>query len=64
VAIGDCAILEDSIVGATGAVASGGYVIGLCTGTHCAPDHADRLRAVGVDAIAGDYTALRGLLAM
>ncbi|MBN8809033.1 MAG: HAD family phosphatase [Sphingomonas sp.] len=64
VAIGDCAILEDSIVGATGAVASGGYVIGLCAGTHCAADHGDRLRAVGVDAIATDFAAVRALLAM
>jgi HAD superfamily hydrolase (TIGR01509 family) len=55
VAIADCAIIEDSIVGATGAVASGGYVIGLCAGSHCAPDHADRLRGVGVDAIAADF---------
>ena len=55
VAIADCAIIEDSPVGATGAVASGGYVIGLCAGTHCAPDHADRLRAIGVDAIADDF---------
>ncbi len=46
--IADCAIIEDSPVGATGAVASGGYVIGLCAGNHCAPDHADRLRALGV----------------
>ncbi|MGR6330694.1 HAD family hydrolase [Sphingomonas sp. XXL09] len=51
-----CAILEDSPVGATGAVASGGFVIGLVAGTHCGPGHADRLRAIGVDAIARDFT--------
>jgi HAD superfamily hydrolase (TIGR01509 family) len=62
VAIGDCAIIEDSIVGATGAVASGGYVIGLCAGTHCAPDHRDRLKAVGVDAIAANFDEVRSLL--
>ena len=33
VAIADCAIIEDSPVGATGAVASGGHVIGLCAGS-------------------------------
>ncbi|MBI0475841.1 HAD family phosphatase [Sphingomonas sp. MA1305] len=50
-----CAILEDSPVGATGAVASGGFVIGLVAGAHCGPGHADRLRAIGVDAIARDF---------
>ena len=62
VAIADCAIIEDSIVGATGAVASGGYVIGLCAGSHCAPDHADRLRAVGVQAVASDFAEVARLV--
>ena len=44
VRIEDCAILEDSPVGATGAVASGGHVIGMCMGTHCAIGHDQRLR--------------------
>jgi len=64
VAIADCAIIEDSIVGATGAVASGGFVIGLCAGNHCAPDHADRLRAVGVQAVASNFTEVTKLLEM
>jgi HAD superfamily hydrolase (TIGR01509 family) len=63
VAIERCAILEDSPVGATGAVASGGYVIGLVAGTHCAPGHDERLRAIGVDAIAHDFDAVSVLLA-
>lgn len=63
VPIADCAILEDSPVGATGAVASGGYVIGLCAGSHCAPGHADRLRAIGVDAVAADFAEVHRLLA-
>ena len=62
VAIEDCAIIEDSPVGATGAVASGAYVIGLVAGSHCAPDHADRLRATGVDAIARDFAEVSALL--
>lgn len=48
-------ILEDSPVGVTGAVASGATVIGLCAGSHCALDHADRLRALGVQHIATDF---------
>lgn len=57
-----CAILEDSPVGATGAVASGAYVIGLCAGSHCGVGHADRLRAIGVDAIARDFGEVASLL--
>ena len=63
VAIGDCAIIEDSPVGATGAVASGGYVIGLTAGTHCGPGHDRRLRDIGVDAIATDFAQFPRLLA-
>lgn len=63
VAIEDCAIIEDSPVGATGAVASGGHVIGLCAGNHCAPDHADRLRAIGVAAVASSFDEVAALLA-
>lgn len=58
-----CAIIEDSPVGATGAVASGGFVIGLCAASHCPPDHADRLRAIGVAETAADWTAVARLLA-
>lgn len=60
--IADCAILEDSPVGATGAVASGGYVIGLCAGSHCASDHAARLRALGVADTAADFDEVAKLL--
>ncbi|RYE03696.1 MAG: HAD family phosphatase [Sphingomonadales bacterium] len=58
-----CVILEDSPVGATGAVASGATVIGLCAGSHCAPDHAERLRAIGVQHIAHDFDAVARLIA-
>ncbi|QNE32620.1 HAD family phosphatase [Sphingomonas sp. NBWT7] len=54
-----CAILEDSPVGTTGAVASGGYVIGLCAGRHCAIGHDATLRAIGVDTIAHDFEDVR-----
>lgn len=62
VAIAACAIIEDSPVGATGAVASGGHVIGLCAGSHCAPDHAGRLRALGVHDIAASFEEVAALL--
>jgi HAD superfamily hydrolase (TIGR01509 family) len=58
-----CVVIEDSPVGARGAVASGAYVIGLCAGTHCGAGHADRLRALGVDAIAADFGEVAALIA-
>ncbi len=63
VPIESCAILEDSPVGVAGAVASGAHVIGLCAGSHCPPDHADRLRALGVPEIAHDFDEVAQLLA-
>jgi HAD superfamily hydrolase (TIGR01509 family) len=61
--IGRTVILEDSPVGVTGAVASGAHVIGLCAGSHCAADHADRLRALGVQSIAHDFDEVARLIA-
>ena len=55
VPIADCAVIEDSPVGARGAVASGAYVVGLCAGTHCGPDHGARLCELGVDAVATSW---------
>jgi HAD superfamily hydrolase (TIGR01509 family) len=64
VAIEDCVIIEDSPVGATGAVASGAFVIGLVAGSHCAPDHGERLRAIGAHAIARDFDEVAAILAL
>ena len=63
VPIARTAIIEDSPVGVQGAVASGGYVIGLVAGTHCLPGHADRLRALGAHAIAADFAEIAELIA-
>ena len=60
--IARCAILEDSPVGATGAVASGAYVIGLCAGLHCGVGHADVLRARGVQIVAEDFDAVQRIV--
>lgn len=62
VAIADCVIIEDSIVGATGAVASGAHVIGLCAGSHCSPDHGARLRALGVSEVAASFDDVAAIL--
>jgi HAD superfamily hydrolase (TIGR01509 family) len=61
--IARCAILEDSPVGATGAVSSGAHVIGLCAGGHCGIGHDERLRAIGVHDIAHDFGEVARLLA-
>ena len=63
VPIAHCVIIEDSPVGATGAVASGARVIGFVAGSHCGPDHADRLRAIGVTEIAATFDEIARLLA-
>lgn len=62
VAIDRCVIIEDSPVGATGAVASGAHVIGFVGGTHCGSDHAEKLHAIGVHHIAQDFEAVKALL--
>lgn len=57
-------ILEDSEVGATGAVASGATVIGLAAGAHCLDGHADMLRTVGVEHVAASFDEVRRLIGM
>ena len=56
------AIIEDSEVGATGALASGAMVIGLAAGSHCFDGHADMLRSLGVEHIADNFDEVRRLL--
>lgn len=63
VAIERTVVIEDSPVGVTGAVASGAHVIGLCAGLHCGPDHAARLRALGVHDVAHDFAEVARLIA-
>ncbi|QIK78689.1 HAD family phosphatase [Sphingomonas piscis] len=57
-----CAIIEDSEIGVSGAVASGARVIGLVAGRHCADGHEERLRALGVKEIAGSFDEIGELL--
>ncbi|MGQ0661771.1 HAD family hydrolase [Sphingosinicella sp.] len=56
------AIIEDSPVGVTGAVASGATVIGFVPGRHCLDGHEERLRALGVRHIAHDFDEAAALL--
>jgi len=57
-------ILEDSKVGATGALASGATVIGLAAGRHCFDRHADMLRALGVAHVAHSFDEVAELLGL
>jgi HAD superfamily hydrolase (TIGR01509 family) len=57
------AIIEDSPVGVTGAVASGAFVIGLAAGNHCFDGHGERLRALGAHVIAHNYEEVAAALA-
>jgi HAD superfamily hydrolase (TIGR01509 family) len=62
VAIERSVILEDSEVGARGALASGATVIGLAAGRHCFDGHEDMLRAVGISAIAHSFDEVAALI--
>lgn len=58
-----CVVIEDSRVGAMGALASGARVIGLAAGRHCLGGHGDMLRSLGVAEIAYSFEDVRRLLA-
>ena len=64
VPIAGCTIIEDSEVGAKGAVASGARVIGLVAGSHCLPGHEARLRSLGVLEIAYSFDDVNRLLGL
>ena len=64
VPITGCTIIEDSEVGAKGAVASGARVIGLAAGSHCLPGHDARLRSLGVKDIAHSFADVSRLLGL
>jgi HAD superfamily hydrolase (TIGR01509 family) len=63
VAIERVAVIEDSPVGVTGAVASGAYVIGLVAGSHCFAGHGERLRQIGAHVVAHSFEEVAALLA-
>jgi len=55
-------IVEDSAVGATGALASGAMVIGLAAGRHCLGGHAGMLRSLGVERVAHSFDEVADML--
>ncbi|MFL6736190.1 MAG: HAD family hydrolase [Sphingomonas sp.] len=57
-------ILEDSRVGARGALASGATVIGLAAGRHCFDGHEEMLRAVGIEHVAHNFEEVAALVGL
>ncbi len=55
-------IIEDSVVGVTGAVASGAHVVGLTVGQHCGSDHAAILRRAGAPVVVNEFEAINAML--
>jgi HAD superfamily hydrolase (TIGR01509 family) len=64
VAIDQAVVLEDSAIGAAGALASGATVIGFAGGAHCFDGHADMLRSLGVRHIARSFDEVGGLIGL
>jgi HAD superfamily hydrolase (TIGR01509 family) len=58
------AILEDSEVGAKGAVASGATVIGVAAGRHCFDGHEEMLRSAGIAYVAHDFEDVARLVGL
>jgi HAD superfamily hydrolase (TIGR01509 family) len=56
-------IIEDSVVGITGAIASGARVVGLAVGKHCRDGHANLLRERGAHHVAHGFDEIAALLA-
>jgi HAD superfamily hydrolase (TIGR01509 family) len=59
-----CAILEDSEVGAKGAVASGATVIGIAAGRHCFDGHEQMLRSAGIAHVAHSFDDVARLVGL
>lgn len=60
--VAGCMVVEDSVAGVTAARRAGMRVIGFVGGSHCKPDHGERLEAAGAEAIATHFSDLSHLL--
>ena len=62
--IKQCFVIEDSRVGAIGALASVARVIGLAAGSHCLDDHGEKLNHLGVTEVAHSFAEVQTLLGL
>lgn len=58
-----CVVIEDSVAGTTAAVQAGIRVLGFIGGSHCPPNHGQRLREAGASDIVPNMHALPSVLA-
>jgi HAD superfamily hydrolase (TIGR01509 family) len=58
-----CMVVEDSVPGISAARAAGMTAVGFCGGSHCGPDHGQRLLEVGADHVCRDAASLAALIA-
>ena len=58
----DCIVIEDSTHGVHAARAAGMQAIGLAAGSHCGPDHEDRLRGAGACYVTSEVEGIRSLM--
>jgi HAD superfamily hydrolase (TIGR01509 family) len=64
VSIDRSVILEDSEVGAKGALESGATVIGIAAGRHCFDGHEEMLRSLGIELVAHSFEEVARLLGL
>lgn len=58
-----CLVIEDSLLGIEAAIAAGMTAIGFCGGSHCGPEHGDRLLARGAALLIADMRELSTAMA-
>lgn len=58
-----CLVIEDSLLGIEAAIAARMTAIGFCGGSHCGPEHGDRLLARGAALIIADMLELSTAMA-
>lgn len=58
-----CLVLEDSEAGIEAAIRAGMRVVGFSGGSHCGPEHADKLRAKGAEQVISRLMDLRSFVA-
>ena len=58
----NCLAIEDGIAGVQAGCAAGMRVLGFTGGSHCDPEHRDRLKAAGADLVFSDVGELPPLI--